>query len=298
MKISIYRFKFYLIILFELLFLPYFFFRNWYKWNFGIHIPLKMHRVRESVYVDKISVCIHEWGGFEATRTKKVKKIPKFLCGLSFQLRRFKEYRGQYNLDLTITLSDSQLLSYDINHSKIIKVSNCGMDFSGYSNFYNSLADQPNQYVILTNTSVNSFECEFIDGYIDFFRNDRTIGLLGISYSSKMSQSLIYNNFTPHLQSFFVLTTLHVLKEIVEFNSGFPGSKVDFKLQLIREGEIRLSQIALKLGYNLVSILEDGTPFYFDSSCMLDNGRSSFNSFFGDYRLNVKNPNSINQINI
>jgi hypothetical protein len=290
------RFNFYFVIFCELLIIPYFYFKNWYKWNFGSPSRLKFVKYRESISSNSVSVCVHEWGGFDDVRTKKINKIPEFTCGLFYQLNRYKNYNGKYNMDLTVTLSDSHLLKKNIEHSKIIKVDNCGMDFSGYSNFFSVVKNHSNQYIILTNSSVNAISDDFLDDYLDFFKNDLSIGLLGISYSTKMYQSFIFNNFTPHLQSFFILTTTNVLKEIAELNSGFPGAFVDYKLQLIREGEIKLSQLALKLGYKLVTILEDGTPFYFDSSCMNDNGRSLEDCFFGDYRLFVKNPNSINKI--
>jgi hypothetical protein len=66
------------------------------------------------------------------------------------------------------------LLKSDINDVNIKKVSNVGMDFSGYEVFYESIKKADNQYVILTNTSVGKKQTDFIDDYLDFFKaNDR-----------------------------------------------------------------------------------------------------------------------------
>lgn len=117
------------------------------------------------------------------------------------------------------------------------------------------------------------------------------IGILGVSYNSRCYQSLIYNNFNPHIQSFFLLTTIEVLNEIVELNHQvFPGKGVRYKLLLIRKGELALSSLALKLGYALAVVQEDGSVLKFDRYT----GRDAF--LPGDMRIYVNNPNSINPI--
>jgi hypothetical protein len=245
---------------------------------------------------NKLAVCVHEWGGYEGKRKKKIKNIEEFECGLDYQLQRFQNYKGKYELDLTVTVSDSHLLKKKIENSKVIEVSNIGMDFSGYENFYKNIKNKENQYVILTNSSVNKYRVDFIDDYLDFFKANKSLGMLGVSFNSRMQQTFINNNFNPHLQSFFLLTTTEVLNEIVHKNKSFPGKGIDHKLALIRYGEIKLSRIVMDLGYKLSCILEDGTPYFFDKKCFIDNGRNSWGSSFGDYRLFLKKPNAINSL--
>ncbi len=81
-------------------------------------------------------------------------------------------------------------------------VSNIGFDFSGYGDFVENLRDE-NCYILLMNTSVEKTQTDFIDDYIDYMESNPSIGLLGISYSTKKFQTLIRNNFEPHVQSFF-----------------------------------------------------------------------------------------------
>lgn len=289
--------KFFLNLFVELVIAPWEYSKNFIKWNFGnIGTNQLGNKIRVPVKTNKLGVCIHEWGGYEGKRKKKIKKIEEFECGLDYQLERFQKYNGEYELDLTVTLSDSHLLKKRIESVKIIDVSNIGMDFSGYEMFYESIKNEDNQYIILTNSSVNKLQFEFIDDYVDFFKSDSSIGMMGISYNTKMYQSLIRNNFNPHLQSFFLLTTTEVLKEVVSFNRTFPGKDIDYKLALIKYGEIKLSRIIMDLDYKLCCVLDNGKPFLFDKKSFKDNGRKSWGNFFGDYRLNSLKPNAISPL--
>lgn len=289
--------KFYLSLLMEIIKWPWEYSKNFLKLKFGNFTKSHVkNKIRVPVLKNKLSVCIHEWGGYEGKRIKKIKNIKEFECGLDYQLERFQKYDGECELDLTLTISDSHLLKQSIEGVKIMNVSNIGMDFSGYAAFYESIKSKDNKYVILTNSSVNKLQVNFIDDYIRFFKLNNSVGMLGISYNTKMYQSLIRNNFNPHLQSFFLLTTTEVLNEVVRFNETFPGKDIDYKLALIKYGEIKLSRIVMDLGYKLCCVLDNGQPFLFDKASFKDNGRNTWSSFFGDYRLNVDFPNAITSL--
>jgi len=244
------KYKFYLILLKELITSPLEYGKNFFKFNFISSNKIKFEkRTRMPIRENKVAVCIHEWGGYKGKRKKKIKNIKEFECGLDYQLLRFLNYKGKYEIDPTVTVSESFLMTKKIENVKVMEVSNKGMDFSGYSAFYDSIKNFENQYVILSNSSVNKLQVEFIDEYLDFFKENITIGMMGVSVNSKIYQSLIKNNFNPHLQSFFLITTIDVLREVVELCGDFPGKGIDHKLLLIREGEVKLSNIILNLGY-------------------------------------------------
>lgn len=236
-------------------------------------------------------VGIHEWGGYELSREKNIRLIKPFTCGLQYQLERFSEYKGKREVHVIVTMSDMHLhknvgLVKD-RCEKLIETSNLGMDFAGYTAIYNRIKDEDNKYVLLSNSSVNSVKHDFIDDYLDYMDQNPDVGILGISYNSKCYQSLIKDNFMPHLQSFFLLTTIEVLRQIVEYNKGvFPGSGISNKQLLIREGEIKISQIALALGYSLAVTQEDGVHKF-------DNEKSKWNLKKGDSRINCEYPNMI-----
>ena len=109
--------------------------------------------------------------------------------------------------------------------------------------------------VILTNSSVNAAQNDFLESYIHCMERHPQIGIFGYFLLYRMFQSLVRNNFTPHLQSFFLLTTTSVLREIAASNQNrFPGAGIGLKLLLIRKGEVALSRLVLRLGYRLAVI--------------------------------------------
>jgi len=300
---SIYTIKFYLILLKETLLLPFLYGHEFLKKKtHNYHLfALKQRKPIES---KKLYVCIHEWGGYDLKRQKHINKIKPFECGLYYQLERFDKFNKteEINIELTITLSDVHLYKHKdylaSRCNRIIEVNNNGFDFSGYAVFFDSIKDKPNNYVILSNSSVNSDINNFIGKYIEYMENNKDVGILGTSYSTKMQQTFIRNNFTPHIQSFFFLTTIDVLKEIVRQNGNkFPGKGIDHKLLLIREGEIKISQIALNLNYSLAVVLENGNIFKFNKGSKKENCCEQWKDMpKGDYRTHVEYPNKINLI--
>ncbi|MCY0977109.1 hypothetical protein PGH12_08115 [Chryseobacterium wangxinyae] len=255
---------------------------------------------RKKVTNPIVYVNIHEWGGYALERCKFVSTIPEFKCGLKFQLERFNKEKKYNKVHINVSISEirkHQNIKFVEQHSdNILDVVNEGMDFSGYSSFYNTIKHEENCFVILTNSSVECSQDLFLDGYIDYMKENKDVGILGVSYCTKMIQTFVKNNFTPHLQSFFYLTTSDVLKEIVEFNRGFPGEKIDHKLLLIRKGEIKMSNIVLKLGYNLAVVTEDGNVYKFCTNSIYDNAFNAWKLKWGDVRLQNKIPNKINPI--
>lgn len=291
-------FVFNLILLKELLTFPWGYVREWFRKRANVKSEECSCRKRSDVESQVVWVNIHEWGGYSLVRRKKVSVIPEFQCGLKFQLQRFSRLREEGKVVLGVTLSEESRCrdkNYICSQTDYYQaVSNDGMDFSGYSSFYNFIKDRPNAYVILTNSSVNSLQDDFLDGYVRYMEQHPEVGILGTSYSTKCCQSLIRNNFTPHLQSFFLMTTIDVLKEIVALNKGrFPGARITHKLLLIRKGEIGLSLLALKLGYSLAVVRENGEVFRFWKKGIYYSGWSLP---FGDMRLTVLHPNRINPI--
>lgn len=294
------KIHFLFIIFVEAMFFPFFILWEELKKLFSDKNSLKIKKKRKKIDKDKVKISVHEWGGYPLVREKNVNVIPKFICGLKFQLERFNNVKN-VNTELYVTISDIDMykdLAYVESKSKeLLSVSNIGMDFSGYAAFYDKVKDDEDSYVILSNSSVNSVQTDFLEEYLDYMDKNLDVGILGISYSGKMRQTLIRNNFKPHLQSFFLLTSISVLHEIVDANEGkFPGSDISHKLLLIREGEIKISQIALKLGYNLAVVLENGNVVKFGNNSIWDNGYKRWSLYKDDVRLINSIPNQVTPI--
>lgn len=201
------------------------------------------------------------------------------------------------NLKIYVTISEIEKLNtidknyIENNSDKIIPVSNTGMDFSGYAVAYDMERTRENHYIILTNSSVNAQIDTFLNDYIEYMENNQDVGALGISCNSRYTQTLFKNNFSPHIQSFFILTTVDVLDEIVKLNKGqFPGINIIDKRLLIREGEVKFSQLVLDLGYKISVVLESGRVYKFDCNT------PEVEFPFGDMRMYSNNPNKITPI--
>lgn len=296
------RFSFFVILLYEFVLFPFLIIIEEIKKKES-YINFKTISInRTPVNSKDILICIHEWAGYESKRRKKIRKdIKEFECGLYYQLFRFQNYYGKHNIHITLTISEREKYNFHLPEDiSFIDVSNAGYDFAGYAEFYRRIIEKEeiNKYVILTNTSVEkSFE-PFLDDFISAFENDESIGLLGVSYNTKIYQTIIRNNFNPHIESFFILTTSDILKQLVKKNrSKFPGDGITHKLLLIRKGEIRISQLVLKLGYKIAFVLNDGKLHTFEKRGRCDNGYASWSLPHGDYRLHCESPNKITPLN-
>lgn len=301
MRVVTQQIYFYSILIVELLFFPFLYFFGFFKNKISSNKELEIKRTRKSIISNEIYINIHEWGGYADVRTKSIRGVNEFTCGLKGQIERFSNTNDRFKKNIYLTISDISLFKYknliERNVDVLMPVSNNGMDFSGYSEFYSTIKDKPNAYVLLSNTSVNIIQTEFLDDYISYMNSNPDVGILGVSYCSKIMQSFLRNNFNPHLQSFFLLTTIDVLSEIVKKNGNkFPGKGIIYKRLLIKKGEIAISSLALKLGYNLAVTLEDGTVFKFGKNNCLDNGYKRWKLQYSDIRLTCTHPNIINEI--
>jgi len=289
--------KFFLLIAGEIILLPVLYIKEFLKRY--IDIPEREVKEREPVKSDRVVVGIHDWAGYGLKRKKTVNDI-EFDCGLDCQLQRIANYKGSRKLDLSLTISDYDEVKYGSKYQGLnfTPVSNIGMDFQGYAYTIFDNINEDNCYILLMNSSVDAAQVNFLDEYINFLEQNPQVGLLGISYSAKMYQTIIRNNFTPHVQSFFLLSTLSVFKEVIAYNGGkFPGRNIEHKRLLIRFGEIALSHIISKLGYNLAIITEQNKPYIFPKTKgWFNTARSQWTLPLGEYRFHVKHPNRINNI--
>ena len=90
---------------------------------------------------------------------------------------------------------------------------------------------------------------------------------MGISANTKDQQSLIFNNFSPHVQTLFFITTTFVLRDIILKNNNlFPGenSTPYNKYSIIQNGELSLSKLSLNLGYSLAVVDQFGNVFKYN----------------------------------
>jgi len=108
--------------------------------------------------------------------------------------------------------------------------------------------------VVMMNTNVRGpSEDGWLMKYHALFRKHPDTGICGISLNSQ-NTTQTPPVFDPHVQSFFLYSTMEVLKEV--FPNGLPGADFNMeKDQLIQTGEIGISRTILDQGYGLVAAM-------------------------------------------
>ena len=288
---------FWIKLLIELVLFPFLYVHNYLVNTLSSKVVKQKFKQRRTIECKKVYVNIHEWGGYNLTRKKSIKNGKSFECGLLYQLKRFY---GKDNVEASVTLSEAEkhknLDFIKVNCNNFYSLSNRGLDFGGHGYFYERIKEKKDCYVVLTNSSVNRIaDNDFLETHINYMRNNLEVGALGVSYSSKAYQTLIRNNFNPHIQSFYILTTLSVLNEIVKLNNGkFPGSHETDKRLLILNGEIKFSKLIMKAGYKLAFVTPESKVYEFASDFKwMNNGFNQWKLRHGDVRTFSDNPNKL-----
>ena len=259
-------------LLFELALYPFLILFNSINNYLGFLFPFdekKVSLVRKPLG-KKISLCIQDWVRYENIRYKTLKNGASYKCGLLNQENKFlsKKYNLNKNLYISGTIDEHKLFfkqklkNLSFNDFKIIKSSNEYLDFSSYKSFYDTLNKKDNDVLIFCNSSVSTeFNFPIIDKYLDYFYENKDVGIMGISSNTKDQQSFIFNNFSPHIQTLFFITSTFVLNEIVDANKDmFPGENSTSynKYSIIQNGELTLNKLSLKLGYSIAVVDQYG----------------------------------------
>lgn len=153
------------------------------------------------------------------------------------RLHRYSELPHQYRFVQTVCFRDNR-----------------GQDFGAYDFGYQLLQGQGHQGdVLFMNSSVaGPHEHGWLAKYREQFYRHPNVGLCGIALNSH-NTSHEPSEFAPHVQSYFLYTNMSVLKNSVgERLLGAEAHGGD-KLDIIRQGEIGVSQRVLEAGYGITS---------------------------------------------
>ena len=276
-------------LMYELLLFPLIIIINFFKFNFNLGINYNHNNFKFKTRIkkeDEIKLCFQDWSNYKNIRYKLLKNLIWYKCGLNNFSDIFKTEKFNVKKYLFISGNNEQKLK-DFNLNKDIEVVNSNndyYDFSSYALFY-KMNKAKNSILIFCNSSISSEKIDnFLDGYIEYFKKNKNLGMLGISGNSKNHQSLIFNNFTPHIQTIFFMTTVEVLNKVVEINGNvFPGTDATKfnKYSIIQKGEIVLSKKVLDLGYEIGIVKPDGNIFKFKK----DKHYQMFNNWKKNYKL-------------
>jgi hypothetical protein len=129
---------------------------------------------------------------------------------------------------------------------------NQGQDFGAYDFGYQLLRRQQHEGdVLFMNSSVSGpHEHGWLLKYRDQFRRHPNVGLCGIGLNSH-DTSDGEGPFAPHVQSYFLYTNMRVLEHAI--GPRLFDTDAQDKLDVIRQGEIGVSERVLDAGYSITS---------------------------------------------
>ncbi|MDD5276298.1 MAG: hypothetical protein PHR16_09470, partial [Methylovulum sp.] len=178
---------------------------------------------------------------------KQYRSIRHYLMPKKYSNERVNWYREK------TTLYETLLKKYPFVKCLIFK-NNTGQDIGAYNYGYQLLKkDNYQGDVVFMNSALEGpNENNWLLKYNhQFLKHDNT-GLCGITINPK-TKNLVENDFSPHVQSFFLYTNMNVLRRV--FPANLSGYNIkNNRLSLILQGEIGISRKILDAGYSITSI--------------------------------------------
>jgi hypothetical protein len=238
--------------------------------------------------MSKVQVALIEWMGYPLFRKKPLGEI-NFNCGLGNLLKNMKKYDPGVDIECSVVLNEFQIQKPNKLISAAYKVpilkplllnnvqtntrqkydeflanfpfvnqcfyrDNTNRDIGAYNYFYEYLLQRNySGHLVLINSSVRGpSEDGWLLKYKNLFEKEPDTGLSGISLNSGYYDLQGVKRFSPHMQSFFLYTSMDVLKQV--FPNGLIGTEeISRKEELIEQGEIGISAKILRAGFGLRS---------------------------------------------
>lgn len=233
--------------------------------------------------MNQVKIILVDWIGYPLQRRRRMGRN-KHICGLGPLLKNLQTYEPGIGYDLMLiinsVLQESKPIfrqfpalikrrqrqikrrkarylklkqQYQIISTLIFRESNLGKDIGAYDFGFNELKKEGyTGDVVMMNTNIRGpSENDWLINYYKLFRKHQNTGLCGVSLNSH-DTTQTPPVFDPHVQSFFIYSTMEVLKKA--FPNILPGADFDVeKDKLIQTGEIGISRTILDMGYGIVA---------------------------------------------
>jgi hypothetical protein len=235
----------------------------------------------------KLQVVLVEWMGYPLYRRKKLGRNIMY-CGLGNLLKNMKKYDAGVDFECSVVINKFQNLKANSfiqlidripafqplllnntqtnsqqKYEKFLKnysfIKQCFyrdnhyQDIGAYDYFYTYLRQQKyTGHILFMNSSVRGpKEDGWLLKYKKLFEMEPNTGLCGISLNSHYTCKG-FDLFYPHVQSFFLYTSMNVLQQVFP-NGWLDEESILEKKELILKGEIGISTQILKAGFGIRS---------------------------------------------
>lgn len=261
----------------------------------------------------KVSIILVDWNGYKLRRKKNLGKNV-IHCGLGKLLENINNVKSGVPFDLYLIINTNEedkprwydrylpaqgnrntpretYLKLKEKYNFIEDVyfrDNVGMDIGAYNYGIELLKSNNSEGdVLFMNSSVRGPENEnWLKNYQKLFNSSPETGLCGISLNSH-NTNFHERVFMPHLQSFFLYTSMDVIRKL--FNNGFPGSSITSdKIGLIHEGEIGISQVVLDAGLGIVSSAFPEFNYQKGDEWTIPEGDIRYKKEFSEFANNIR----------
>jgi hypothetical protein len=216
-----------------------------------------------------MKVVLVEWAGYPLKRDKVIgTRIVK--CGLGRILTAIKRYDAGLPIQILIVINclqpsddciDTDMRLYHQLTKRYPFVeslyfrNNKGLDIGAYDFAYNILLrDGYEGEILFMNSSVSGpIKNNWLLKYIHQFQTHDGLGLCGITLNSH-NTSRSPSCFAPHVQSFFILSRMGILKHALG-STLMPNQNTMDKREVIEHGEIAISTSVLNSGYAINALM-------------------------------------------
>jgi hypothetical protein len=210
-----------------------------------------------------VKIVLADWAGYPLFRQRTL-WTHRIECGSGRILENMERYQAGVPFDVILVINGkdpfnpaSAYQALSKRHAFIEKVlfrDNTGFDIGAYNHGFQLLKNSQYQGDVLFMNS--TLEGPSHDGWLlkyqKLFDQHEHTGLCGISMNSHNTNADRWV-FMPHVQSFFLYTTMQVLQHV--FADALCGAEVvDNRQTLIAEGEIGISQNILRAGYGIACL--------------------------------------------
>ncbi len=248
--------------------------------------------------IRSVKIIVAHFDGYPLYREKEV-FTSRISCGIGRLFDRMLQFRAgvPYEVILVVNLHNGadrlqkqeyyrQIQKKYTFIEKVILRGNSGFDYGGYNDGFRYLKESGFcGDVVFMNSSVRGPYCHaWLLSYQYLLYSAKNIGLCGISMNSHATHlPLEKQSFAPHVQGFFLYTTMGIAREV--YGDSLPGADTPMgdKERNITEGELGFSSKMLEKGFGIRCKLFRDFIYYQGGTWDIPEGDHRYNELYQQF---------------
>ncbi len=290
--------KFIFRLVFDLYQFPVFYLRKLFIiFNSETKIISEQKIIIDNNLIENFQVIIHHFAPRTLNYTKTIN-------GRDFELGLEKVlfFLNSINIPCVLNVTDSkpEYIKGLKQKYKSIRIEDSKINMYDFKTYLDSDLHQPFSTFLNDNIAIDFNMDIFLKTSFSIFRDNKSLGIVGIGSNSQLRISLFKRWFTPHIQTNVFIIKSELMKDFIKINKWFLNSKKLLpysKHAICRLLEIGLSLHVLKSEKSLCFLQEENNFIYSRYHSTLD-FKSDWIGIDGDYRYYTKsNPYKLTKKN-